>query len=179
MHDLNRFQQERALVSVRRAPIDDHNIQGFVLAHSEQLVLMQYVYDFNLDGLMILRISDISEVSRSKTDEFQQGLLEIEDLLRLVPFNYDIDLSSWPAAISGLCKHHPLLIVERELLAEPDMAIGRILDIGEQVVQLKYFTGAANWLEEPDMLPYVDITCCQAGTNYINLYRRHFERTGE
>lgn len=143
---------------------------------SEVLTLVQYVYDFNLDGLMVLRTGDLTEVTRTATDEFQEGLLQTEGLLARVPFNYSLDLSSWPAAIAGLCKDFPLLILERELLDEPDLAIGRILGVGDDEVQLRYFTGAGRWLDEPESLRYSDITCCQVGTNYINVYQRHFER---
>ena len=150
MNDLRHYQQQRALVSRRRDGVDENSIQGFVLGVSDELVMLQYVYDFKLDGLMVLRTVDISELDRSKTDEFQEGLLQVEGLLQAVPFDYSIDLSTWPTAIAGLAEDYPLLIVERELLDEPDLAIGRVLEIGAEEVHLKYFTGAANWLEEPD-----------------------------
>lgn len=175
--DLARFQRQRALVSVSRSAVDDHDIQGFVLAHSDSLVLLQYVYDFNLDGLMVLRTPDISEVRRSKTDEFQQGLLQVEGILARVPFGRSIDLSDWRSAIEDLRKDHPLLILERELLPEPDMSIGRVVELGAEEVRVRYFTGTANWRDELDRLRYEDLTCCQAGTNYINMYQRHFERS--
>jgi hypothetical protein len=179
MTGLKDFQHRRALISVRRSSIDDLKIQGFVLGVSDELVLLQYVYDLNLDGLMILRTQDISEVTSSKTDQFQEGLLEVEELLSSVPFDLRIDLSNWPAAIAEMCKRFPILIVERECLEEPDMAIGQVLDVGTDQLRLKYFTGAANWLNDPETLLYSDITCCQANTNYLNVYQRHFERKNE
>jgi hypothetical protein len=78
-----------------------------------------------------------------------------------------------------MCKRFPILIVERECLEEPDMAIGQVLDVGTDQLRLKYFTGAANWLNDPETLLYSDITCCQANTNYLNVYQRHFERKNE
>jgi hypothetical protein len=177
MDHLLDHQRQQSLVSFRRAAIDEFTMQGFVIGVSDQLLLLQYIYDFHLDGLMILRTGDISEVVRTKTDEFQEQLLEAEGLRSRVPFDYRIDLSSWPAAITGLCKDYPLLILERELLEEPDLAIGRILAVDDEEVSLRYFTGAANWLDEPDRLRTADITCCQAGTNYINVYQRHFARS--
>jgi hypothetical protein len=176
MHDLGYFHQQRDLVSIRRAAVDENSIQGFVLEMSDELVLLQYVYDLNLDGLMILRAADISEIQRSATDEFQEGLLQAEGLLSAVPFDYSVDLGSWPMAITALAKDYPLLILERELLDEPDLAIGRVLDVGAEEVHLKYFTGTAKWREEPDKLRFTDITSCQAGTNYLNVYQRYFER---
>jgi hypothetical protein len=176
MDDFRRFQRQRSLVSLRRAGVDENSIQGFVLGVSAELVLLQYVYDFRLDGLMILRIADISEINCSKTDQFQEGLLQVEGLLRSIPFDYSIDLSTWPTAIAGLGEDYPLLVLECELLDEPDLAIGRILEVGAEEVCVKYFTGAANWLEEPVLLEFSEITCCQVGTNYLNVYQRHFER---
>ena len=63
----------KALVSIGRANIDTRSIQGFVLACSDELVLIQYVYDFNLDGLMVLRVSDISSIKCSATNGFQKN----------------------------------------------------------------------------------------------------------
>lgn len=176
MNELSQFAQDRSLVSIRRAAVDENKIQGFVLGSSDRLVLLQYVYDFHLDGLMVLRTDDISEVTRSKTDAFQQQLLADEGLLSRVPFDYPVDLGSWSSAIAGLSRSHPLLILECELMEEPDFVVGRILDVGVDDVTLRYFTGAANWLEEPVKLRYDDITACQANTNYVNAYQRYFER---
>ena len=176
MDELRRFAQQRSLISIRRAAVDENKIQGFVLGLSDRLVLLQYVYDFNLDGLMVLRTADISEVTRSKTDELQERLLVDEGLFSRIPFDYSIDLCSWRSAIAGLSGMHPLLILECELLQEPEFAVGRILETGDEEVALKYFTGAANWLDEPVRLRYDDITACQANTNYVNVYQRYFEK---
>ena len=156
--------------------MDGNKIQGFVLGTSNNLVLLQYVYDFNLDGLMVLRTTDISELTRSSTDEFQERLLVEEGLISRVPFDYHVDVSSWRSAIAGLSEKYKFMILESELLKKPDFAIGRVLEIGSKAVRLKYFTGAANWLEEPTTLRYDDITSCQVNTNYLNVYERYFER---
>lgn len=176
MQRLRLFQADRSLVALRRVEVDDKKIQGFVLGSSEQLVLLQYVYDFNLDGLMILRTSDISEVECSRTEVFQQQRLADEGLLSKVPFGYALNLDSWRTAIRGLLGAHSIFILECECLADPDFAIGRILEVGEEQVSLKYFTGAGNWEEDPVQFNYSDITSCQAGTNYANVYQRYFER---
>ncbi|AEG92491.1 hypothetical protein [Ramlibacter tataouinensis] len=174
--ELRQFAQDRSLISLRRAGVDENKIQGFVLGSSDRLVLLQYVYDFNLDGLMVLRTEDISEVTRSKTDAFQERLLADEGLLSRVPFDYSVDLSSWGSVIAGLSGLHPLLILECELMEEPDFIVGRVLEIGANDVTVRYFTGAANWLEEPVKVRYDDITSCQVNTNYVNIYQRYFER---
>jgi hypothetical protein len=176
VHQLAKHQKSRNLVSIHRSEIDDNSIQGFILASSEELVVLQYVYDFNLDGLMVLRVADITEVRHSTTDKFQKGLLEQEGLMQRVPFGADFDLRNWKSVIAQLSKEYPLMILECEALEETDFAIGRVLKTTQASVQFQYFSGAANWAEEAETLKFKDITCCQVGTNYVNVYQRHFER---
>lgn len=125
---------------------------------------------------MILRTSDVSEVQCSKTEVFQQQRLADEGVLSTVPFDFALDLDSWRTAIGGLLGAHSIFILESECLADPDFAIGRILELGDEQVSLKYFTGAGTWDEDPIQLNYSDITSCQVGTNYINVYQRYFAR---
>jgi hypothetical protein len=176
MHQFAKHQKNRNLVSVRRNEIDENSIQGFVLASSEDLVVLQYVYDFNLDGLVVLRVADVTEVRDSITNKFQKGLLEQEGLMQRVPFGVDFDLRNWKSVIAQLSKEYPLMIVECEALEEKDFAIGRVLKTTQAGVQFQYFSGAANWGENPEILKFKDITCCKVGTNYVNVYQRHFER---
>ena len=151
MNDIERFCCERSLVSVHRDGVDPNNIQGFILGCSEKLVLLQYVYDFRLDGLMVLRTEDISEMKRTKTDEFQQSLLVAEGALSHIPFDYSIDLTSWRRAISGLRSDFSLLIMECELTKEPAFALGEILEVGDEEVVMRTFSGTANWDEDTSL----------------------------
>ncbi|WP_155403926.1 hypothetical protein [Variovorax paradoxus] len=176
MHAFAQHQEHRDLVSIYREGIDDHSIQGFVLASSRKLVVLQYVYDFHLDGLMVLRVDDISEVEVSATSVFQKELLVQEGLEDKVPFESRFELQNWRTLISQLVKEHPLMILEREAGEEKDFAIGRVEAITTTGVRFKHFSGAATWADSTVELKYENITCCQVGSNYVNFYQRHFER---
>ena len=176
MHDLATYQNQRSLISLRRDRIDDHSIQGFVIGASDELVLLQYVYDFRLDGLMVLAVSDITEVRCTATDRFQQTLLAAEGLVEQVPFGLSTNLQDWRSAIDDLASRYPLLILECERLEEPDFVIGRVSKLARDEVWLEWFSGAANWGEKPARFKYKDITSCQVDTNYVNAYQRYFDR---
>jgi len=169
-------QDQRSLISLRRAGIDDNIIQGFVICASDELVLLQYVYDFRLDGVMVLAVPDITEVRCTATDMFQRTLLEAEGLIEQVPFGMSVNLQNWRSAVDDLANRYPLLILECERQEEPDFVIGRVKEVAQDEVRLEYFSGAANWDEELVRLKYEEITSCQAGTHYTNIYQRHFER---
>jgi len=178
MNRLPEFVRGKKLISVRRENIDDHSIQGCVLAFSKDLILLQYVFDFILDGLMVLRTSDITEIKCSATDEFQRGLLITEELFQLVPFGARFELRDWKSILTQFSRWYPIMILEDERPEENLFLIGKVQEIKEDSVWLQYFSGAANWDDKPTKLPLADITCCRVGTNYVNMYQRHFERTG-
>jgi hypothetical protein len=175
MNTLSQHQKERNLISIRRDAIDTNSIQGFVLASSAELVVLQYVYDFNLDGLMVLRVADITDVRWSATGRFQKGLLERAGLVQRVPFGATFDLRNWRAIIDQLSNEYKLMVVECEADEENIFLIGRVLKSTAASVQIQEFSGAANWEEIPAKARFKNITSCQVGTNYINFYRRYFD----
>ncbi|MBK9218888.1 MAG: hypothetical protein IPL70_10985 [Uliginosibacterium sp.] len=177
MHQLSQHQKKKKLVSVFRCEIDDNAIQGFVLASSEELIVIQCICDFRLDGLMVLRTKDVTEVRCSATDEFQNHLLAREGLLEKVPFGALFDLTNWRSVIAQLSMEYPIMVLECEAGRNKDFVIGRVIKDGSKGVQFQHFSGVAIWAERYAKLKYKDITCCQVGTNYVNVYQRHFERS--
>ena len=175
MNSLLQHQKDRNLISIRRDAIDKNSIQAFVLALSAELVVLQYVYDFNLDGLMVLRASDITEVRWSETDRFQRGLLERAGLLQRVPFDATFDLRNWQTIIDQFSYQYKLMILECEAGDEDIFLIGRVLKSTAAGVQVLEFSGAANWEKLPTEAKFKDVTCCQVGTNYVNFYQRYFD----
>ena len=178
MHDLDTHRKDRDLISICRSDIDAHAIQGFVLGCSRELVVLQYVYDFNLDGLMVLRTADVTEVRCTATGKLQKDLLLQEGLAQKVPFAFTLDLSGWGAVISQLAKAYALMILECEARKRKEFVIGRVLKTTPREVHIHHFSGAANWAKRPTRLKLSDITSCQVDTNNLNVYQRHFERNG-
>ena len=177
MYQLAQHQQQRNLVSIYRSGIDALSVEAFVLGVSDELVLLQYVYDFHLDGLMILRIADLTAVECSETCKFQRELLVQEGLMQQVPFDTVFDLRNWHTLLPQLAATYSLMILECEKLEEPDFVIGRVDQVTPEEVDFDYFSGTGSWGESLTTLALADITSCQVETNYIKAYQRHFERT--
>ncbi len=158
MNLLSEFVRERKLVSIRRGNIDENTIQGFVLSFSDQLVLIQYVFDFILDGLMVIRRADITEIKCNATDEFQKNLLVAEQLFQKVPFAESFDLHDWKSIINQLSKQHELIILEDERPDEAVFLIGKVQKITNSSLSMKYFSGAGNWDEKPSKISFANIS---------------------
>jgi hypothetical protein len=176
MHNLAKHQKQRNLVSISRSAIDANDKHGFILDSSERLVALQCVYDFNLDGLMFLRVEDMTEVKSSATSKFHKSLLKQEGLLEKVPFGATFDLDCWNSLISQLLAEYEFMILESEAAEEVDFFIGRVLKTTKATVRGHFFSGAGKWAKAPEKLKFKDVTSCQVGTNYLNVYQRHFER---
>lgn len=174
---LQEYKDKKSLVSIEREDIDTNGIQGFILDFSNSLLLLQYVYDFNLDGLLILRVEDITNINCTKTDIFQLELLKQEKLFKKINFHRNYDLSNFKTTISALNKEFSYFILEDEKPDDPVFLIGTINKLTSRSVHLNYFTGAGNWDKKPSIINYKDITACQVDTNYINVYKRYFQKT--
>jgi hypothetical protein len=174
---LSALLKAKSLVSIRRSDVDDYGIQGFLVGLSEDLLAIDYVYDFQIDGIMVLRRSDITEVKRTGTDEFQERLLKKEGIRPGMQESMPLDLGGWKAVIQQISQHFPLLILERELGPSPKFAIGRALRATAAQVEFQSFTGTGKWLAKTERLKYSQITCLQANNRYLGFYQRHFERS--
>ena len=166
----------KELVSISREKFDENTIHGFVLGESENLLLINYVYDFNLDGFMVLRKEDISLLETSKTDIFQTELLKSEGVYEKVNFDSKYNLSSWKEFIESVVIDHKYFIIEEEVYEEPIFTIGTIDQVRKKSLTMKCFSGTGNWVDEPEKIKYADITKLLIGNNYINVYERYFSK---
>ncbi len=166
----------KKLVTIKRENIDENKIQGFIQGESDSLILLNYVYDFNLDGLMVLRKKDISKIESTDTDDFQTKLLKSEGVYSKINFNVDYNLSSWQEFFEDAIKKHKYFIVEEEEQESPEFTIGKIMALQKESITMKYFTGVARWLDELEKIQFSDLTSCQVGNNYLNVYEHYFEK---
>lgn len=176
MTNMLEYKNSRTLISIERDKIDDNSIQGFLLEYSNELILIQYIYDFNLDGLMILRRNDITKIKSNATDILQTQLLKDEDLYKNVDFYVKLNLSDWGSILSNIKKDYGLVIIEDEKKEKGIFLIGKIETITKKSVEITHFTGTGTWGEVPTPIDFNDITSCQVNTNYINVYQRYFEK---
>ncbi|MCR9199962.1 MAG: hypothetical protein NXI04_15105 [Planctomycetaceae bacterium] len=172
---LTSYIKDQALVAIRRESIDTRLIQGIILQFSNDLLLLQYVHDFHLDGRLVVRREDITEIRCRSTDIFQRQLLIDSRMFDQIDFQVSLDLTSF----TSLLNHQagtPIVIIERE---QPDNAsfwIGQHLGSTSHNIRLREFTGSGRWFEDPTDVPANEVTCCQLNTNYIQFYADYFRR---
>jgi len=174
IEEIANLKNQKCLISIRREKIDDARIQGFVLGFSEDLILIHYVSDFRLDGLMILRVNDISEIGSDKTDQLQTEILKANGICSQVNFDREYNFSDWHSIFSTLASEFPLITIEDEG-EYPILMIGKLRSVGKESVKIHEFTGAARWLDDISEMYFEDISSFQASNHYANVYQQYFK----
>ncbi len=169
--------RKQSLVSVHRRDVDESGIQGFLVGLSDDFLALEYVYDFQVDGLMVLRRSDITNVQRTGTDQFQESLLKKEGIRPGTQVLSPLELGSWKSILEQFSREHEYMILERELGPVPEFAIGRAIRITAAQVELQTFSGTGRWYQKTERLRYSQLTCAQVNTRYMSFYQRHFRRS--
>jgi hypothetical protein len=176
MQSLTTHLKKRQLVSVVRQGVDGYGVQGFVVGVSDTLLALEYVYDFQIDGILILRRSDITDVKRTATDKFQEKLMAAVGLRAGSQEPQEFDLDGWPALIKQLSNHYPFMIVERELGPSPQLVIGRPLKLMKTQIEFRSFSGTGKWSLKARRIKYSQITSLQVNTRYVNFYQQYLQR---
>lgn len=176
MDRLADFARDKDLLSIRRGNIDAYSTQGFLLGYSDELLLIQCICDFRLDGLMVLRTADITEIKCDATNQLQKELLIAEGLFQQVPFAAAFDLRDWKSILTQFARQYRFAILQDERPEDPVYLIGEIEKVTRASVWLRYFSGTGEWDEKPTKLAFSSITSCQVDAHYLNVYRRYFER---
>lgn len=171
---LAEFIEERTLVGIRRDCIDSRLLQAIPIRYSSSLLLVQYIFDFHVDGQLVLRREDITSISCRATDRFQRRLLEENGLIETVDFDFRADLSSYASVLNSQ-PAQSIVILENEGLDDSAFWIGRFVEANDETIRLHEFSGAANWESELTEIDEKEITCCQLNSNYIRFYARYFE----
>ncbi|MDG9666927.1 hypothetical protein [Hahella sp. CR1] len=176
LEEIKEAKENGTLVSIERDEVDENCLQAFVLDYSDELVLLQYVYDFNLDGLMVIRMGDITDVYMGAINILQTQMLKEEGLYEKVEFDIQCDLSNWRTTLSTLGQRYDYLILEDENPQDPMFLMGKLAEVSDDYVLANGFDGEGLWDDEATELGYDEITAMKVNNNYINFYKRYFER---
>jgi hypothetical protein len=167
--------QKRDYVSVSRHGIDEHSVHGFVLAVSETLVLLQHVTDFRLDGYLLLRRADITEMEYGSNDQFHKKLLVEEGVMNEINFDFNAPIQSFESFLVSR-KPDEIVIVEDAQSESPEYVVGTVLRVAGGKVHLRHFDVEGRWSEQPAVIALKRITSCMLDTNYTKVFQRYFER---
>lgn len=166
---LKKITHIRKLYNIERKKVEDEKILGYVLMLSEKLILLNYAYDFELDGYKIIRIKDVTDI---KNMAFLEAVYEKENLLPSMPTQIS-DVSNMRSVLQQLKERGTITILECELSEYNTFLIGKIESIEKNTVRIKDFDGECVLDQESTEVAIKDITMISFGDRYSTVMGKY------
>lgn len=172
-HKIDKYCKSRLLVKIERSKIDPNTKSGIILAYSNDLILVKYVYDFVVDGYQVVDIKDITSIKYGISDRYRNKIMKSDGDLKGIKKPTDIVLSDWHTTLESLQTKYPILIVEHEGPPKERFFIGKVVEFKNKHFTFRHFDATGKWLKNNKTMQYSDITTIQFDNIYINKFKRH------
>lgn len=164
----------RLVCSFERNKIDDLTLYGIPLMMSNNLLVINELYDFEFDGIKVIKIDDITAVYHGESESFLDEVLKNEQILLPNYYNVSLNINNLKdLMIQFLDK---FLILECENNDNQTFFIGKITEIRELSLKFLNFNGLAIWDEVPIIIKYSSITCVTIKSRYLNIMSKYVKK---
>lgn len=169
----------RTIRVTRRTPCEP-TLRGYLLAMSDSLALMHVFHDFQPDGYVIIRTSDVEAVRCGPYEQWWDHVLEREGACSGLRLPFRPDLTDMRSAIENVSAEYEQLIVKCEDEDEDiqDFHIGALMWSNENEIVMRHYDGLGYWKAVPAEIDIEDVSQVQFDTPYINCFSK-YTREGE
>lgn len=156
---------------IQRENIDENPLYGFPLKITKELLLIEYIYDFQSDGFMFIKTDDITEVHYGESERFVETILYNENLRN--PFKFDElkSISNMKDIFEYISSISCNVIVEDE--NQSKFLIGKIINCYDTSVEILCFDGTGKWDDVGVIIAYNEITSLTLDNRYINIMSKY------
>lgn len=166
--------RKRTPVTIHRKDVDLELTHGFVLARSADWVVLHELEDtVYLDGFVVLRLDQVSKVTRGKDTPYVRRAV---DGLGLSVHEFECAPDAGVRDLILLAAQRVELIGIRmeEWEGEP-LFIGKVRRVGRKKLDLQFIGSDGMWVDDVDAWKLKDVTRIEFGSRYI----RALERFGD
>ncbi|MFT5819963.1 MAG: hypothetical protein ACI8ZM_001188 [Crocinitomix sp.] len=150
------------------------NFDGVILSQNSKFILMMVFADLYYDGYVVFRKSDVSEIRRSKNEQFIHKILLKEGVLTAAIDSYTgIRLNTMEKMFKELKKRQVPVIVEQLYRSKDLFQIGPIHSTTKKMVRIDHFNSHGIYDLKPAVSKYKDITYFRVDDNYSILYHKY------
>lgn len=168
------FQAEKKYVRLTRKRGDFEGIStGFILAQSNEFILLQESDEFRILGYQIFPLDTIKHVRHNKNDKTYERILREEGLVDTVTLKYPVDLTSWERLLEDVQKTGFTVISECEHPKQNYFCIGNIQKIGKKSVSIRYFNAQGILDTKNTKHRFKEITKLSFDDHYANVFSKY------
>ncbi len=171
---LEKHLSEKRYVRLTRKKGDFDGIStGFVLAKSDDFILLQETDDFRILGFHIFPIDTIIHVRYNEVDKTYERILKEEKLLDSVRIKYTVDLTDWSSIATDLKNTGLSVVSECEDPEIQSFCIGPIEKVNKKSIAIKYFNALGIFDEKSIKNKFKNITKLSFDDHYANVFSKY------
>ena len=155
--------------------------QGIIFEQSKEFILMNDTTDFNFDGFIVLRKSDVSEIKHTENETFFNLILDNEQITTFIlnkRKELDFSLDSLEEMSNKLKVLGLPVIIECKYRKDERFIIGPIDAVSSKKVKIKYFNAKGEYELKPIPVKLSEITYLRIESPYANLYYKYAKEVG-
>ena len=152
------------------------HFNGIILNQNKVFLLMCDLNDFNFDGFVVFKKSDISEIKYGNNEKFINNVLikeKIKDLIFDRYLSYNFELKDYKTMFEKLKEIKMPIIVEQLYFKYDLFQLGIINKIKNKKVLIDYLNASGEFDLKPVIAEYKNITCFRFDSPYANLYFKY------
>jgi hypothetical protein len=164
--------------------VDDKGINlthftGIIFDQNKEHILMCDLEDFNYDGFVVAKKSDISEIKRTANELFFDSIISREGIKQMIiqkAADLNFKLGVFPDMFNSLKKIGTAIIIENLYGSDSIFQIGPINKVGKKRVYIDYFSANGEYDLKPASSKYENITFFKFDCPYANQYFKYSKK---
>jgi len=161
-------------ISIEREEIDDESLSTIPIAVSDQLLIVEYLYDFNFDGFKVLCMNDISKIKRGKVEEFHDKILISEGLIVKEELMSDIKTNTWFDFFESMLDKRKMIDISLERVNKGrTFFVGKIVSVKKEYLEILEVDIVGNWYKDVTQIFYENITLVSFANRYCEILNKY------
>ncbi len=175
---IEKYQAEHKYCSIYRK-MDKHAryiTNGYILAHTDELVVVYEVEDFLPRGCVVIPMHYIKKVKRDGGTKYCDKIMEWEGIKAKAVLDTPVDLVSYTALFTSLKQAGKSIIVQNDGTENEMFVIGPIAKVTSVAVFIRFFDAKGYTNEELTRIPFTDITKIVFDDYYIEAFSKYLRK---
>jgi len=152
------------------------HFEGFIFEQNRDFVLMNDMRDFDYDGLVVLRKSDIDEIKHTDNEKFFLHILKKEKIKKKIfkkRAKIDFKLDTMHKMMKQLKKLQIPIICEHLYKKDDLFQIGTIKKVAKKKARMRYFNARGKLDFKLVSVEYKTLTHIRIDSPYANIFYKY------
>ena len=149
---------------------------GYIVDYSDNFILMQEVYDFNILGFLVIPIQTITKIRFNNSDKYYNKIMNLEGLTNKIENKHKINLTNWETIFKSIKKLGFNVIVENENPEKKSFEIGPITKITKSFVYVRFISPIGYFEKDSTKINFDLITITKFNDRYVNIISKYIRQ---